>query len=72
MDWKRKLTSRKFWLAVAGFITSILVAFNVGDNVVAQVSAIISGFGSVIAYICAEAYADGKNIEVNDDETVDD
>lgn len=72
MDLKRKLTSRKFWLAVAGLITSILVAFNVGDNVVAQVSAIISGFGSVIAYICAEAHTDGKNIEVNDDETFDD
>ena len=28
IDWKRKLTSRKLWLAVAGFVTGLILAFN--------------------------------------------
>ena len=27
IDWKRKLTSRKFWLAVTGLIAGLVVAF---------------------------------------------
>ena len=30
-DWKRKLTSRKLWAAVAAFITAICAAFGVSD-----------------------------------------
>ena len=28
IDWKRKLSSRKLWLAVAGFISGLILAFN--------------------------------------------
>ena len=61
MDWKRKLSSRKFWLAIIAFVTSILVCFNVGQNVVAQVTSIITAFGSVVAYIIAEATIDASS-----------
>ncbi len=27
IDWKRKLTSRKFWFALAGFIAGLIVIF---------------------------------------------
>ena len=27
IDWKRKLTSRKFWMAIAGFVSMLVVAF---------------------------------------------
>ena len=27
IDWKRKLSSRKFWAALIGFITAILYVF---------------------------------------------
>ena len=32
IDWKQKLTSRKFWAAVIGFVTSILVVCNIKDE----------------------------------------
>ena len=35
IDWKRKLTSRKLWVAAAGFIAGIAVAFS-GDSEVAE------------------------------------
>ena len=56
----RKLTSRKFIVALTTFITALLTAFNVSDNEIAQVVSIVSAFGSMIAYIFAEAYVDGK------------
>ena len=63
MDWKRKLTSRKFWLAVAGFITSILVVFAVDESIITKVTGVITSSGVVCAYMLAEAKTDvkGKN-----------
>ena len=57
---KKKLTSRKFWVAVMGFITAILVAFSVPQGSIEQISAIISSFGVLVVYILGEAYADGN------------
>lgn len=43
IDWTRKLTSRKFWAAVVGFVSPIMVAAGAGDNEITQVTAIIMG-----------------------------
>ena len=53
----RKLTSRKFWIAVVGFITPLLLAFGVAESDVAQVTAIITG-ADVVIYLLAEGMAD--------------
>lgn len=58
IDWKRKLTSRKFWAAVAGFITPLLLAFGVAETSVTQVTAIIMAGADVLAYIVAEGIVD--------------
>ena len=63
IDWKRKLTSRKFWLAVIGFVTAILVAFNVDKLTVEQVMAIISALGTLVAYIIGEGVTDAAHIK---------
>lgn len=54
----RKLSSRKFWALVASFVTSILIAFNLSENEIAQTVAIVSAFGSIVVYILAEASID--------------
>lgn len=64
INWKQKLASRKFWALVAALGTSVLVAFGAGDEVVTQVTGVIGAVGSVIAYIFAEAYVDGKRTGV--------
>lgn len=61
INWKQKLSSRKFWALLAGFIASLLVAFNFAENDIAQVTAIITAFGSVAVYILGEAYVDGQS-----------
>ena len=58
IDWKTKLSSRKFWAAVAGWATSLLTAFNVTENAIAQVSIIIAGIGSLAVYMLAEGMTD--------------
>ena len=58
IDWIAKLSSRKFWVCVIGFITALLVAFNVGENTISQIAAIISAFGTLIIYILSEGGVD--------------
>lgn len=60
-DIVRKLTSRKLWLAVIGFVTPLLLAFGVAENTTAQVAAIIMAGADVLGYILAEGLADAKN-----------
>ncbi|MBQ7656068.1 MAG: hypothetical protein IJS41_06120 [Clostridia bacterium] len=63
IDWKRKLTSRKFWLAVAEFVGGLLIAFNVPEGTVTQVTALIMSGAAVVAYCIAEGMADAANKE---------
>ena len=60
MDWKRKLSSRKFWLSLASFISSLLVAFNVAEDTVTKIVAIVSSLGAVVAYVISEAIIDSS------------
>lgn len=60
IDWKQKLSSRKFWAAVIGFVTPLLIAFNVDSLTIEQVTAIISAFGTLTAYIIGESVVDSK------------
>ena len=61
IDWLRKLTSRKFWVALVGFITALLVAFNVDAGSIEQITSIVMSFASLIAYILAEGFVDASN-----------
>jgi hypothetical protein len=60
IDWKRKLTSRKFWAAIVGFVTPLLLAFGVAESNVTQVTAIIIAGADVLAYIIAEGMVDAN------------
>ncbi len=70
INWKQKLTSRKFWAAVTGFVTAILVAFNVNDLTIEQVVSIISACSVLIAYIIGEGLVDSARFS-SDSTTID-
>lgn len=59
IDWRRKLTSRKLWVAVAGFVSGLLIYFGHTEQDAAQVAALIMSGASVIAYCIGEGLADG-------------
>ena len=58
IDWAAKLTSRKFWMALCGFIGGVLMAFRLDERTVTQITGIIMAGASVLAYIFGEAWAD--------------
>ena len=64
IDWKHKLTSRKFWAAVVGVVTAILVFFGKSESEVAQVASIITAGATLIAYILGEGLVDAYRAEV--------
>lgn len=64
IDWKRKLTSRKFWAALCNFVAMLVVAFGGTEQVAVQVTGIIMAGATVVAYIIAEGLVDAANIGV--------
>ena len=62
IDWKRKLTSRKLWMAIVAFVTPLLLAFGLAENEVTQIAAIIMAGADVLAYILAEGLVDAKSV----------
>ena len=62
-DLMRKLCSRKFWLAIIGFISGLLIALKVDAETVETVSGCIMSAASVIAYIIGEGMADAANAD---------
>ena len=48
IDWKRKLTSRKFWLSIASFVSMLMVALGQPES-------------TVIGYVIGEGLADSGN-----------
>lgn len=54
----RKLTSRKLWVAIAGFVAGLIVALDGNAETAETVSALILQGASVLGYIIAEGLAD--------------
>lgn len=59
-DLIRKLTSRKFWMAVAAFVSGLIVAFKGDAETAETVSGLIMSGASVIGYLLAEGLADSN------------
>ena len=70
IDWKTKLTSRKFWVAVVGFVVPLLVAFGMTDNQAAEVASIIMAGANMIAYIIGEGMVDSSLIKTETKSTI--
>ena len=66
MDWKRKLTSRKLWLAVVGFVVPLAIAFGMTAEQATHVAGIIMSGAAVVAYIVGEGLADYKGKDDSD------
>ena len=60
IDWKSKLSSRKFWVALIGFISALMFAFNYAEADIEKVAGIITAGSTLIVYILAEAHVDAN------------
>ena len=60
IDWKKKLTSRKLWVAVAGFVTGVVMLFTAGATA-ETITGCVMALGSVVAYIVGEGLTDASH-----------
>ena len=61
IDWKRKLTSRKLWVAIAGFVAGLIVIFGGTQDTADKISGSIMSAAAVVGYVVGEGLADGAN-----------
>lgn len=61
IDWKRKLTSRKLWMAVAAFISGLILAFGGSESQASMIAGVILQGAAVIGYILGEGLVDAGN-----------
>ena len=64
MDMKtflRKISSRKLWACVCGFVASLMALYNFSDDTVTRVTALITSAGCIAVYMLAEGKADSTN-----------
>lgn len=64
---KQKLTSRKFWAAITGVVTSVMVIFKFDILTQEQLIALLSTTSVLIAYIIGEGLVDSARIEKTTD-----
>ena len=62
-----KLTSRKFWTAVTGIVTSLILIFNSDENLIKLVTGSIMMIADTVIYIYSESIVDKETKEKNDD-----
>ena len=65
IDWVSKLTSRKFWMAVCGLVSGLLLAFKMDEGMVNEITGCIMAAASVVAYIIGEGLADAASAKVD-------
>lgn len=63
IDWKRKLTSRKLWIAVAGLVSGLIIAFNGSAEIAETISGCVLSLGSIVGYIIGEGMTDAASIK---------
>lgn len=62
-DIVRKLTSRKFWAAIAEFVAMLIIALKGSQETATQVTALIMAGAAVVAYIVGEGLADAAGAQ---------
>lgn len=60
VNWKQKLTSRKWWLAVAAFVVAVVTMFS-DAGTAEKVGALILLASDVISYTFAESLTDAAH-----------
>jgi siroheme synthase (precorrin-2 oxidase/ferrochelatase) len=67
IDWKTKLTSRKFWVSLAAFVSQLIVVFGGAESDAVKITALIMAGATVIGYALAEGLVDSTRGGSNGD-----
>ena len=60
---KRKLISRKFWMALSSFIVGLILIFTKDEALSNQIGGLIMSMASVLGYLLAEGLTDATHAD---------
>ncbi len=63
IDWKRKLSSRKLWAAIAGIVTGLAMVFGLDESTISSVAGAVVSVTSVVSYIITEGKVDAAGVK---------
>lgn len=63
IEWKRKLSSRKLWAAVAGIVTGLAMVFRLDESTISNVAGAVVSVASVVVYIITEGKVDAESVK---------
>ena len=61
IDWAKKLTSRKLWMAISGLVSGLIVACGGSESWAKEIGGLIMAAASVVGYMIAEGLVDAEN-----------
>ena len=62
INWKRKLTSRKLWMSLAGFAAGLIVIFGGSQETADKITGAILSGASVVGYMFGEGLVDRSGV----------
>jgi hypothetical protein len=58
IDWKRKLSSRKFWMAVTGFLSMMILYLGGSNETALKMTELVMAGATLLCYIIGEGISD--------------
>ena len=68
IDWKRKLSSRKLWAAIAGIVTGLAMVFKLDESTISSIAGAVVSVASVVSYIITEGKVDAEGVKYTAEE----
>ena len=63
IDWKRKLSSRKLWAAIAGVVAGLAMVFKLDESTISSIAGAVVSVASVVSYIITEGKVDAASVK---------
>lgn len=63
VNWKQKLSSRKFWVLCIVLLTCILTMLGFPESEITRITAVATAGADVIVYILAEGAIDARRVK---------
>lgn len=68
IDWKQKLSSRKFWAAITSLVVAVFAIFGIDKLTTEQVITLVTAIGALTAYIFSEGYVDANRTDTKEED----
>ena len=66
INWKQKLSSRKFWACITAVVISLIAFFNASPETTERIVSLIAAIGGLCIYMLAEGISDVRpDIQTN-------